>query len=1437
MLADPLIPIPGPNPVPRASTAQPHKSNFPAGTKFEMKDQQRSTSIQANSATRLMIGGRWLLAIMLTIACTLQPSDDIALENAIATDVEASKSGCADWPMWRYDAQRSSSSPNQVPTDLELLWTKSFGKRTPVWDDPLNQDLMTYDHQFEPIIADGRIYLGFNDQDKIIALDLTTGEKLWTFFGEGPFRLPPVAHDGRLYATCDDGFLYCLDGKSGELIWKFFGAPNAQKILGNRRLISAWPARGGAVIEDGLIYFANSIWPFMGTFIYALDANTGEVKWINDSTGSQYIKQPHSAPAFAGVAPQGAFVISGDRLVVPGGRSVPAVFNKADGGFQYFELNAGGKGNGGAFVAADRLHFYVHTRLKGTRAFNLESGLKTAFTPNEPVIDGDIIYSATLANGDAKGVPTLVAYQANLDSDKDRVPLWSLNADGTQELIGAGNHLVAAGKSSIQVIEKPRQVDGAIEGGSVVATIPIQDVIVRMICGNDKLVVVTDNGDINVYGKSGNASSPSPAVHESNFAALEEPNRSNEESNAPNSDSEWTERWASIPQIDGYVLWFGSPSDSELRGLAKNASKFEEVAVVSRDEAWVKHARKLIDDLGIYGKITVRLGEPVSYRLPPYIASHIVVSDPVLLTLEHRNAFRAVYESLRPYGGQMLVKLNGNQVENSVPTSSHNASSELKTHTEESLAVEGAEEGLCLSELPLEEHLRQLAIDQLRLENAAVEQSEFGPIVVRVGALPGSSDWTHQYGDVGNTIKSNDKRVKLPLGVLWFGASSNMDVLPRHGHGPSQQVVGGRLYIQGMNSLSARDVYTGRVLWKREFEDLGTFDIYYDETYEDTPLDPKYNQVHIPGANGRGTNYIVTEDRIYLIIANECLILDPITGEDLGKIAMPVNEEGETPEWGYIGVYKDTLFGGVGFANYKDKHGLVIESDEGLTGNKKGFGSKSLDRAASRGLIAFDRKSGEMLWKLDAIHSFWHNGIVAGNDRLYLLDRNPATIEEALKRRGRKLPDTYRIVSVDHNTGEQLWEIKESIFGTWLGYSEKHDLLLQAGSKASDRLKDEVGKGMRVYTGKTGDLKWAKDDLSYSGPCIIHNETIITNANAYAPSAGAFNLLTGQQRMIRNPITGREEPWKIVRAYGCNNIIASEYLLTFRSGSAGYLDLESDGGTGNLGGFKSGCTSNLIVANGVLNAPDYTRTCSCAYQNQTSIAMVHMPDIDQWSVHPATNLIPPGTPIETLSLNLGAPGDRRDSNGELWIEHPPLAGEAVPIAIETNPEVKYFQQHPSSVGNDSMAWVYSSGAIGITQLKLGLRGIELAKEDEKNEKATADKENGQKEAEAKTVVQDFEGTYDIKLFLAVPRDHKRSVFDVWLQGKLVRSEVVLTSADDGPSPDSQYLKPVSFQPKSTRLEIVIPAQLIRGTLDLRLKPIEGLPVLNGIQLIKTTSGD
>src|SRR5687767_8904722 len=74
--------------------------------------------------------------------------------------VESTQAG--DWPMWRYDAGHTASSDQSLPDQLHLQWTRVYSKRVQVWDDPLNNDLMQYDRILEPIVKDGRMYVGFN---------------------------------------------------------------------------------------------------------------------------------------------------------------------------------------------------------------------------------------------------------------------------------------------------------------------------------------------------------------------------------------------------------------------------------------------------------------------------------------------------------------------------------------------------------------------------------------------------------------------------------------------------------------------------------------------------------------------------------------------------------------------------------------------------------------------------------------------------------------------------------------------------------------------------------------------------------------------------------------------------------------------------------------------------------------------------------------------------------------------------------------------------------------------------------------------------------------------------------------------------------------------------------------------------------------------------
>ena len=105
-----------------------------------------------------------------------------------------------------------------------------------------------------------------------------------------------------------------------------------------------------------------------------------------------------------------------------------------------------------------------------------------------------------------------------------------------------------------------------------------------------------------------------------------------------------------------------------------------------------------------------------------------------------------------------------------------------------------------------------------------------------------SSSETEPNVMAANTCVSPDELVKAPLGLLWFGGPSNEAVLPRHGHGPPEQVIGGRLFIEGPDMIRAVDVYTGRLLWEVRLEDVG-------KNYDYTS--------HEPGANALGTKLIV----------------------------------------------------------------------------------------------------------------------------------------------------------------------------------------------------------------------------------------------------------------------------------------------------------------------------------------------------------------------------------------------------------------------------------------------------------------------------------------------------------------------------------------------------------------------------------------------------
>jgi len=1133
---------------------------------------------------------------------------------ALTTRGSSAQPSGADWPMWCYDANRSAATTQELASDLHLQWVREYPPLEPAW---LDEPRMRFDVCYQPVVKDKMMFVNSPRSDSVFALDADSGADRWRFYADGPVRFAPIAWQDKVYFASDDGYLYCLQAADGKLLWKFRGAPSDQKVLGNKRLISMWPARGAPVVADGKVYFAAGIWPFMGVFIYCLDAETGKVVWENTGTGAMYIHQPHSSPAFAGVAPQGYLVVAGDKLLVPGGRSVPACFDRRTGKFLYYRL-AENKWIGNFRVAATNDYFFNCGYVYDLATGGLLAGIspEANLDPYGPRYDHAPIETpeASCAVTTDQAVYGVAQDLVTAYDVKDERIKWSSPISAKRVWLKAGSRLYASRNNLVMAVDLP-QSDGEprVSWQAQVAGTPA-----AMLAADDKLFVVTLEGYIYCFGPQ--------ATKPTKYAA--EPRKS------PPAFDEFSRKARYIIKktgaTEGYCLVWGAGNGRLVEELVRQSDLH--VIVVDPDEDKIEALRRRLDEAELYGaRVAAHIGDPLSFQFPPYLASLIVSEDLQAAGFDAAKSFvEKVFYPLRPYGGVACLPVPADK--------------------QDDFARWVGEAGL---------------------ENAEASQVGGLALLTRVGALPGSADWTHNYADAANTCVSKDKLVKAPLGLLWFGGSSNMAVLPRHGHGPSEQVVDGRLFIEGPNTMRAMDVYTGRVLWEVALPGIGTA---YDST------------AHQPGASSIGSNYVSSSEAIYVAYGQSCLLLDPATGKKLSEFKLPAEPAAEeTPTWGHLAIWEDLLIAGASPMMF-DGGGRIGNSD-------------NWDATASKQIVAMNRHTGKVLWTFDSNLAFRHNAIAIGAGKVFCIDRLPDPVVERMNRRGETPEGTPKLICLDVRTGKVLWDTTKDVFGTWLGYSEEYDILLQAGRPSRDMLPDEPGDRMIAYRGEDGNVLWDRPH-KYFGPCLLHGDTIITQTISLGALGNAFSLLTGEQLMRKGPITGLEAPWQFGRNYGCNTVVASQHLITFRSAAAGYFDLTGDGGTGNLGGFKSGCTSNLLVADGVLNAPDYTRTCTCSYQNQTSLALIHMPEVEMWTF----NTFSLGDkPVNRLGINFGAPGDCRAPDGTLWLEYPSVGGPSPDIPINITPEKpKWFLRHSSRIRGDGLKWVAASGAKGLTSLTLTL---------------------------------------------------------------------------------------------------------------------------------------
>ncbi|MCA9248490.1 MAG: PQQ-binding-like beta-propeller repeat protein [Planctomycetales bacterium] len=256
----------------------------------------------------------------------------------------------ADWPMWRRDAARTATSEESLPEKLHLQWTRALPAPAPAY----RAQRLQFDAGYEPVVVGKTLVVCVPANNSVVAMDTESGEERWRRYLDGPPRLAPAVWNDLVLVGADDGCIYCLSLADGSVAWKFRAVPSRRCLLGNRRMISAWPVRGGPVVADGVVYFAAGVWPLEGVFLYALEATSGKLVWHNDSAGTIFGPQPHGAESLGGVSPQGYLALQGEDLVVPCGQALPAYFDRSTGRLKEFALPTPGRLPGGWFAAFQR---------------------------------------------------------------------------------------------------------------------------------------------------------------------------------------------------------------------------------------------------------------------------------------------------------------------------------------------------------------------------------------------------------------------------------------------------------------------------------------------------------------------------------------------------------------------------------------------------------------------------------------------------------------------------------------------------------------------------------------------------------------------------------------------------------------------------------------------------------------------------------------------------------------------------------------------------------------------------------------------------------------------------------------------------------------------------------------------------------------------------
>ncbi|MBT4821057.1 MAG: PQQ-binding-like beta-propeller repeat protein [Lentisphaerae bacterium] len=1075
-----------------------------------------------------------------------------------------------DWPQYRADGARLGYTPEELPGELTLDWVRA-PRHAPhrAWVGRLlSPSRMHFDWCYTPVVAGGRVFFGSSADHQIHALDAATGKEIWRFFTGGPVRFAPAIWRERLFAVSDDGCLYCLDARTGDLLWSMQAGPGPERMIGNGRLVSRWAARGGPAIRDGVVYFAAGPWPVEGVYVYAVECASGRVVWCNDVSGDYEIEHPHMFSVGRGsVGAQGYLAVSRDNVLVSTGRSTPAVYDRETGRLEHFHLSRyGGKtpwGVGGGDTVAIGDVYY-----NGGFVFDLATGLRYS------AVGRDDRWNAFSIKGHKYHGQFLDGPRRNLVV----TPAGLLHYHGSELHGGTLTTKTHVARREAQVLKYARELTHVgkvqakgnaakyhkerIDEAPFVKTMWTVDTGVEataMIAAGSVAYLGTDKRVMAFDTASRKLvwSRPVDGVVRALAAA--------------------DGRLFAAVDI-GAVYCFSAKGKGTVLRPRPERSPYSDASPLARFA--VEILRRTGISKGYCLDAACGDGE-LAFHLARLSDLYVVA---VSASADEARLAREKLDAAGIYGTRVTV-LEGPVSESLFPPHFAN------------LIVSQASfaEGTAIETGFLMPHLSPERGRLCGLRNGVLEAVSRPP-------LEGAGSWTHSLGDSGNSLCSDDELVSGPLGILWY-EDEWMLTIDRHGKNPAPLYADGVMIRVGLDAVKAVDAYNGTELWKRQVSGLLR----------------DYRGGSAVGAVAMGSICCIENGALYLRHENHCLVLDLQTGEQRAKHPAPLRPDGKLGTWGYLAVEHGILIG-------------TLANEEHAVKGQHGNGGEAVQDPMHRHftesifLFAMDAANGTVIWTQPARDSIRNNAVALGNGRVYFIDREPAAMDRLLKtevaarRRGGKPVPTHApglLVCLEAENGRELWRTEDDVFGTTLGLSKKHDLLVMSYNKVGRSLpSDGHSKRARCYRGATGERAWDVDKI-WARPVL--NDQIMYCFR------GAFDLLTGEQRPLK-PGVAPDAPsavWSVLgKGIGCGTPLGSRNMLFVRSGAVGYYDITHNSGwMETYGGIRSGCWLNAIPVGGIVLMPDDTRACRCSFPNQASIALYrrHTRPPDVRPTHGQTN--------------------------------------------------------------------------------------------------------------------------------------------------------------------------------------------------------------------------